>query len=193
MSDLPIVERFRAPLLAATPRRRPRLPAAAAGTAAAVLVAAAALVTGLVRSGAPALAVTTSGGVLELRIEDATAGADELTRDLRAAGVDASVRTIAVVPERAGTWILAAEFAGRPCSPPDASGRGPEEITRLGDVQLGDATIRVAVARVRESTGRFVFYAGRAARAGEPVVDTRAALDQDLRARPGCPSPPRDP
>jgi hypothetical protein len=100
MGDLPIVERFRAPLLAATPRRRRRLPAVAVAAAVAL---AATLVTGLVRTGGPALAVTTSGGVLELRIDDATAGADELTRDLRAAGVDASVRTIAVTPERAGT------------------------------------------------------------------------------------------
>jgi hypothetical protein len=89
--------------------------------------------------------------------------------------------------------ILAAEFAGRPCSPPGASGRRAEEVTRLGDVQLGAATIRVAVARVRESSGHFVFYAGRAAREGEPVADPRAALDQDVRARPGCPPPPRDP
>lgn len=190
MSDLPVVERFRAPLLAATPRRRRRLPAVAVATAAAL---AGTLVTGLVRTGGPALAVTTSGGVLELRIDDATAGADELTRDLRAAGVDATVRTIAVTPERAGTWILAAEFAGLPCSRANASGRGAEEVTRLGDVQLGDATIRVAVARVRESTGHFVFYAGRAAREGEPVADPRTALDRDARARPGCPPPPRDP
>jgi hypothetical protein len=189
MSRLPVVARFRAPLLAARPRRR-RLPVVAVTCLAAL---AAVLALGPSRSGGPALAVSTSGGVLELRIEDATAGAGELTRDLRAAGIDATVRTIGVAPADAGTWRIAAEFAGLPCAPPDAAGRGTEEVTRLGDVELGRATIRLAVERVRESTGRFVFYAGRAARDGEPVVDARAVLDEDARARPGCPPASPDP
>jgi hypothetical protein len=94
------VARLRGPLLGelrGRPRRS-RRPLRIALPALAALVVA--LVAVVPRS-SPALAVDRPGGVLELRIADATASPEQLTEELRAAGIRGDVRLIAV-PRRTG-------------------------------------------------------------------------------------------
>jgi hypothetical protein len=164
------VARLRGPLLGEL-RERPRrfrrplrivLPALAA--------LAIALVVALPRS-SPALAVDRHDGVLELRIADATAGPEQLTEELRAAGIRGEVRLIAVPPELVGTWAAINEMAS---ATPDG-----EQVTRLNRVEYGRDTLRLRAADVSDASGAFIFFAGRAARDGE-------AYDFDgHRFRPG--------
>jgi len=137
-------------------RRRRRTARVAAGVSAAAL--AAALPLGLATRGPErALAITRTPTTIELRIQDASAGADQLTRELRAAGVDGEVRVVPTGPELVGRWAAVAELAG---------GTAPETV-RLDRIRIGSDTIAVPVEPVRESTGRLVFLAGREPRAGE--------------------------
>jgi hypothetical protein len=158
----------------AVPRRRRRL-AIAAAAAAIVLVA---LVPALRDGGAaPALAVTRAGDTLELRIQDAGASGEELTRELRAAGIDGEVRVIPVPPEMVGTWAAIEEASKRPL---DLT-RKPaerEEVVRLDRIEYGRELLRIPVAQVRESEGHLILWAGRAARPGEEVAPSRAAFTE---------------
>lgn len=137
-------------------RRRRRL----AGALPAVAVVAAGLAAGLAPRGpAHALAVTRTPETIELRIADATAGPGQLTRELRAAGIDGEVRTVPVEPALVGKWAAAVEIANAP---------GPEETVRLDRIELSGGVVRIPVEQVRASTGRFLFLAGRAPSEGEP-------------------------
>ena len=50
---------------------------------------------------------------------------------------------------------------------------------RLDSIERSRDTLRIPIATVRESTGYFVFYAGREAKPGEPLL-----RDGDLRYAP---------
>jgi hypothetical protein len=123
---------------------------------------------GLSRGPDAALAVERQDGWLVLRIADASAGPDELTRELRAAGVPGEVRLLPVPAANAGTWAVIAEEADPPGTRPSLD-PGPEEVVRLDRVVYERETLRVPVAEVRTTTGYFVFYVGRKARAGEQL------------------------
>jgi hypothetical protein len=127
--------------------------------------------------GAPALAVTRSGDWLELRIQNAGASGAELTRELRDAGVDGEVRVIPVPSELVGTWAVIEEASKRSgCSGLQrAAGRGdraPEHI------ECGREVLRLPISQVRESSGHFVLWAGRAAEPGEDVAASPATFAQ---------------
>jgi hypothetical protein len=155
------------------PRHRRRLALAAAAA-----VALAALVPALRDGGAaPALAVTRAGDTLELRIQDAAASGEELTRDLREAGIDGEVRVIPVPPEMVGTWAAIEEASKRPFDP-NRPTTGREEVVRLDRIEYGRELLRIPVVQVRVSEGHFVLWAGRAARPGEDVAPSRAAFDK---------------
>jgi hypothetical protein len=164
------VARLRGPLLAELherPHRRRPLRLALGAAAAAGVAAALAFAPG----SSPALAVERHGDVIELRIADAAAGADELTQALHDAGIRGEVRVIAVPPDLVGTWAAISESA-----PVETDGEHP---VRLDRIEYGSATVRVSAAAVRDSDGTFTFFAGRAARDGE-------AYDFDgTRFRPG--------
>lgn len=149
-------------------RRRRRAVGGAAGTCAA---AAGTLLLVLPGAGpSPALAVQAGGGVIELRIADATAGAAELTSELRGAGIDGEVRLIAVDDPLVGRWATVAEVSTRvACIPRTGAPPEVEETVRLSQVAVTPDVVRVPAQRVRSATGRFVFYAGRAPRPGETV------------------------
>jgi hypothetical protein len=157
------VARLRGPLLGelrdAAPRRRARrslrLLALAVAAAAVALVA-------LPSRSSPALAVERHDDVIELRIADATASPETLTRELRDAGIPGEVRVVAVPPDLVGTWAAIAESA--PLDPPLD---GKNDV-RLGRVEYGRDTVRVSADAVRDADGTFTFFAGRAAREGEP-------------------------
>ena len=154
------------------PRPRGRRRVALAAVAAAVAVAVPlALVPG---DPAPALAVEHDGGWLVLRIADVAAGEDALTRELRDSGIRGEVRLLPVPPENVGTWAIISEHADPPGTPRPRRLPSPpppieKETVRLDRVQYERETLRIPVAEVRESTGYFVFYAGREARAGEEL------------------------
>ncbi len=161
----------RRPRRAAAPLRAVRLAAGAA-------LACALAVTAIVASGdrAPALAVERQDGWLVLRIADVAAGADALTGDLRAAGIAGEVRLLPVAPAEVGTWAVISERADTPGTAPRPLAPGPPETVRLDRVRYERETLRIPIAEVRESTGYFVFYAGREARAGEQPFSARAGL-----------------
>jgi hypothetical protein len=159
------------------PRRHRRRLALAAVAAA---IALAALVPALRDGGAtPALAVTRAGDTLELRIQDAGASGEELTRDLQAAGIDGEVRVIPVPPEMVGTWLVIEEASKRPAFDPKRPPQeqlGPEETVRLDRIEFGRHVLRLPISQVRESSGHFILWAGREARAGEDVAASRGAF-----------------
>jgi len=119
----------------------------------------------------PALAVTSGPQFIELRIADASASADEMTRDLRAAGINGEVRVIPVSTDLAGHWVMVsvgpragARETGSGLSSARASAR---DVTEVNGIELNDTTLRIPVARVKASSGPFVFYAGRTTEPGE--------------------------
>lgn len=163
MTDLPHADAralaLRGPLLAELRRpRRAVTPLRGALAAAAVLVAVAGAAA--LNDAQPALAVDREDGRLVLRIADVAAGEEAMTRELRDAGIRGEVRLLPVAPEDVGTWVVISEAAGSP---------GPRETVRLSRVEFERETLRIPIAEVRESTGSFVFYAGREARPGEEL------------------------
>jgi hypothetical protein len=117
-----------------------------------------------------ALAITRTSDWIELRIEDATAGTDRMTAELRDAGVDAEVQLVVAPPSRVGTWIA-------------VQGNGPW-VALTGDKAVDDRRIQeqVAATRAREIQiepkiarvpkgfrGHVILIAGRAPLTGEDV------------------------
>jgi hypothetical protein len=117
-----------------------------------------------------ALAVDRQDGWLVLRITDVSAGAERLTEELRDAGISGEVRLLPVAAADVGTWTVVSEFADPPGTPRPPIGAPQEETVRLASVERSRDTLRIPIATVRESTGYFVFYAGREARSGEPLM-----------------------
>jgi hypothetical protein len=99
---------LRAALVVAIARRRRRVrfrSALAGGTG--IGVAAIALAVGLLARGpSPALAIDSDAGPwVEVRIENGQAGADEMTSELQAAGINAEVKLIPAGPDFVGRWM----------------------------------------------------------------------------------------
>ncbi|HEV2812274.1 MAG TPA: hypothetical protein VGW10_03385 [Solirubrobacteraceae bacterium] len=175
-ADLPDADararRLRGLLLAElddAPSRR-RLPAraalVAASLAAVLAVAAGFLAT---NDADPALAVERDDGWLVLRIAAVDAGAEAMTRELRDAGIRGEVRLLPVAAEDVGTWAIISERAKPPGEPTGPGTPSERETVRLNSVRYERETLRIPVAELRESTGYFVFYAGREARPGEEL------------------------
>lgn len=174
------------------PEPRPRwprlIPVAAVAVAAAVAIVV--LLAGSGDSTSQALAITRQAGWIELRIADPSASPAQMTRELADAGINGRIVLAPVPPERVGVWILESQTAGRQkCIPRE--GQSDRDIERknssLHAVELipkgRPTTLRVPVARVRESSAngsRFLFVAGRPAKAGEQVIDSIEAEDRLL-------------
>jgi hypothetical protein len=127
---------------------------------------------------ARALAVGRQDGWLVLRIADVSAGEASLTRELQDAGIRGEVRLLPAPAEQVGTWTVISEHADPPGTPPSLK-PGRQDVVRLDRVHYERETLRIPIAEVRESTGYFIFYAGRAARPGEEPL-----RDGDLRYSP---------
>lgn len=150
------------------PRRRHRWASVAAAAAFALLIA---LTASLATRGADsALAVERRDGWFVLRIADVSAGAEKLTQELRDAGISGEVRLLPVAEADVGTWAIISERADPPGTPRAPIGNVIEETVRLNDIERSRDTLRIPIATVRESTGYFVFYAGREAKPGEPLM-----------------------
>ena len=161
-------------------RRRMRL-RFAIGAGAGAAVAAVVLGGGLFTQAPPhALAIDTDAGRwVEVRVLDGQAGAEEMTRELQDAGIDAEVRPIPAVPGLVGHWMGIGQIdppPPPPCNlPPDAPPGlrcipAPvfmaDEVNTHGDLL---AIRRDAVYKLADST--WVFYVGRAPQAGEQPLD----------------------
>lgn len=194
--ELDVVVAFRRQLAEAPEPRRTR-PALGAGAVALAVAIPTVAVLAAGDGTSSALAVSRGSGVLELRIADASADADELTRELNEAGVPGRVLVVPVAPEQVGRWVVTAEIAGRraTCIPSGRLGTGPEETVRLGAIRNGGATLSVPVERVRESSGSFVLVAGRAARDGEQplAVEQPDVVQRDILGPVLGPPPERLP
>jgi hypothetical protein len=130
------------------------------------------------RAPAPALAVEHADGWLVLRLADVSAGEAALTDELRDAGIAGEVRLLPVAADKVGTWAVISEHADPPGTLRSLE-LGPAEVVRLGRVRYDRDTLRIPIADVRESTGYFIFYAGRDTRPGEQPM-----RDGDLRYTP---------
>jgi hypothetical protein len=175
------VARLRGPVLAQlrAPERR-RSPRVALAGAIALAVVLAGVLVALPSRTAPALAVTQTDGTLELRIADATAGPDELTRELREAGVRGEVRLLPVPADQVGTWAVVEERAAPPGTKPNLDPNGHNEV-RLSSIDFGREALRLPLDKVRQSTGYFVFWAGRAAQPGEKAIDGPQAFVEHVQ------------
>jgi len=80
------------------------------------------------------------------------------------------VRLLPVTADEVGIWSIISEHAAKPGEPPPPQVAGPEEAIRLDRIHRSRETLRIPIATVRESTGYFIFYAGRAARPGEELL-----------------------
>ncbi len=181
--ELDVVAAFRRRLAELPEPRRHRIGVPAATTA--VALAAAAFVAVFAGSDAPpaALAITRDATSLALRIADASADPDQMTRELNDAGIRGRVIVVPVGAQDAGTWVVTAEVAqNKPTCAPRHGSPSAEENVRLLDIENAGALLRIPIARVRESSGSFLLVAGRDARAGERTVDlsSPAALQRDV-------------
>lgn len=104
--QLDITRRFRTSLMAARPQRARRYLRVAAITTAAAAVSAVVFLGGSTGGGTmEALAVSSQGNATVVRIEDATAGPQQLTNELRKAGINAVVLIAPTTADRVGTWV----------------------------------------------------------------------------------------
>ena len=175
---------LRRELLAAVARRRRRGRRALAAAGALTAVAAAVSILSLTaREPAAALAVERTDEWISLRIQDAGAGAERMTEELREAGIQGKVIVVPAEPPLAGRWIGAIEV-------PDAEPANPDGsyAVRLREVEIDDATVRVpSDFSARPQDGDLIFYAGRPARPEEVAL---RALPAQLDQLPGLPRPP---
>jgi hypothetical protein len=150
-------------------RRRDRSRVAMVGGAALLAAAVIATATELSDGPSPALALTieSRGTWVEVEIADADAGAAQMTRELRQAGIDASVRVIPTKPHHVGEWMGFQRVGDGP------KGRSADEQRRAdpwrhGGIGARGATLtfrRQALARLQAE--RIVFYIGREPGEGE--------------------------
>jgi hypothetical protein len=177
------------------PRTRRRPPAGVLAVLVAVVVGAVAL-SGVLDGTTPnALGVTRSDDEIVLRINDAQAGAERMTEELRAAGIRGRVMVAPVAAADQGSWVAVFEFPGdgsclrqpERVRPPVPDTEAPR--VRLSEIEFGRDTLRVPVSRVRESSGSFLFVAGVAAGPGERPIDTapESLRDELTRLGAGCP------
>jgi hypothetical protein len=178
MTQIPYLAHLRRDLVGGIEQRRRRrvrarrtalagAPALAAGLAALVVIAAPG-------GTSSALAIDRQGDWIELRLADAGASSDEMQRELRAAGIDASVQLVPVSEPAVGRWACVAEVADAAPAGADPDGAGPlgqRVQVRLSEVEYGPTTIRIRrdFAQTAQD-GRLLFVAGRAAASGEQAV-----------------------
>jgi hypothetical protein len=190
-----------APPRAPARRRRPRrrVTVALAGTLALLGIGAVVLDgsdSGLTPAPSDALAITRQADWIELRIANNSATAEQMTRDLNAAGIRGRVELVPVPADYVGVWILTSE-AARPTTCIPAPGQRSRERVRLQDIEripeASPRALRIPVIRVRESTGSFLFVAGRPAKPGEQPIDAGSIEAQDalLETLQPTPSVPR--
>ena len=173
MTDIPYIDRLRDDLVGGigdrcrqTARRR-----RAALVGAPIAVAAAAAAATIPGAASPALAIERDGEWIELRIADSAAGAPQMQREMRDAGIDAEVRVVAVTPSLVGQWACIAEVADGDPAGEDVDGAGPKGrsyVVRLQEVRYTPQ--KVSIRRdFAEGTqdGHLVFVAGRPAQEGE--------------------------
>lgn len=132
-----------------------------------------------------ALAISRQADRINLRIADASASAEDMTRELNDAGIRGRVVLVPVPPDYVGVWILTSETGTTQVCMPRPGQKYPErepnvrlhEIERVPDSKPKE--LRIPVARVRESTGEFLFVAGRAAKPGEQPIDAGSTEAED--------------
>jgi hypothetical protein len=198
-NELDVVAEFRRRLdgLPEPRRRAPRLiPVAAAAVAAAVAIVV--LLAGSGDGTSQALAITRQADWIELRIADVSAGPEQMNRELREAGINGRIALAPVPPEKVGVWILESQTAGRQKCIPREGQRAPDierKNSSLHAVEMipkgRPTTLRLPLERVRESSAngsKFLFVAGRPAKAGEPVTIDEDRLLEILEPSLGEPS-----
>jgi hypothetical protein len=153
---------------------RVALPAAAVGALALVGVL---LLSALSGSEENALAIERTDRYIRLEIEDPSASAERMNRELRENGIDIEVELVPVLPAVVGHWVGGrAVWPGVP-EGADQHELGDKRIRELNEAARGRQLVRdpddpTTMLVPREFRGHFLLYAGRAARPGEkPWID----------------------
>ncbi|MGH2953387.1 MAG: hypothetical protein ACRDK9_05105 [Solirubrobacterales bacterium] len=176
---------LRSALVSAIARRRQRVRqrlALVAGTSGAAVVVA--LAGGVFSQGpSAALAIDTNAGQwVEVRILDGDAGAQEMTRELQDAGIDAEVRLLPARSELVGRWMGIQQIEPPAPAPGDQNAPAPRLDIDEGFIR-GDllAIRRDAVHKLAD--GRWVLYVGRAPQENEQPQEVNSVYGP----RPGSP------
>ena len=175
---------IRAALLAGVLRHRARTRARAFGAGVAVAAVGAAGLVGGVLSQEPspalaaALVIEPNGRWIEVEIVEADAGEQQMSTELRHAGIDASVEIIPTIRGRTGEWmgLQRVEAPGDGGAPPHGAAPGPAQIWDPDDIGADGRVLmirRSALGRLEHA--RWVFYVGREPDRGE----TRQVLFDD--------------
>ncbi len=150
-------------------RRRGRTRAAVGGAVALLAVAAIGAATELSDGPSSALALTieSRGTWIQVEITDADASAGQMTRELRHAGIDATVRVIPANDRHVGEWLGFQRVGEK------AGGRSGGDPSRAQVWDAGSIGAREHVLQLRRGAlaglepARIVFYVGRAPHDGE--------------------------
>ena len=184
---IPYVRELRSELVHGIDRARSRRVRGRVALAAAAAAAAVALTLGLWLpdggGGSSALAVTKQDGWITLRIADATADPDQMTAELRAAGIDGEVTVRPVSPSLVGRWAAvetrpsAAAKPGEAVSvtelidePPRA--RDAADVERLLSIDFDPDALRVP----EDFDGGVLLTAGREPRGDELYAESGSAF-----------------
>jgi hypothetical protein len=161
-------------------RRRMRFRLAIAGGACAAL--AAVLLGGglLTQSPSKVLAINNDDGAwVKVRILDGQAGAEEMTRELQSAGIDAEVQLLPATPQLVGSWMGVREVHPAPPPPCNLPADAPPGLECVHAPYFGanDEFTRGDLLEIRRDAvyklagAQFLFYAGRAPGPGEQPLD----------------------
>jgi hypothetical protein len=131
-------------------------------------------------------------GWVDVRIADTQAGAAEMTREIRAAGINGQVRLLPAQPEEVGQFL---GFQRIPAAPPRYHGVG-SRLDAVPHNSAGRISPHATALALRTSAftavsdARWVFYVGRQPRPGErsQVVTRTGPHDAEAALKADCPS-----
>ncbi len=148
-------------------RRRARTRAALGGAVALLAAAAIGAATELSDGPSSALALTIEarGSWIQVEITDADASAAQMTRELRLAGIDATVRVIPTNDRHVGQWLGFQRVGEEPSRRSDPSRAEIWDAGRIG--ARGRTLLLRDGALARLEPARIIFYIGRAPHDGE--------------------------
>lgn len=188
---------IRGALLEALARRRRRRLRAVVVALSCVVVAAAALIGGGMFAPGPerVLAVDDSGGDwVRISILDGQAGAEEMTKELQDAGIDAQVQLVPSVPQFVGHWMGVGQVdmsADVPCDLSPVQETPRLVCTNPPLLADGDADFHGDVFQIRRDAieklkgTRTIFYVGREPEAGETPLEFPPSSDHPAVAPGG--------
>jgi hypothetical protein len=131
-----------------------------------------------------ALAIQEMGDVIVVRVADATANPEEMTQELRAAGIDAQISAEPVTPEHVGTWIEASCDPTAPACLRILEQADPESPAEVLEIPAGiEGGLRLIVGRAASEGELYADGGANAMAPGGPLaclhLDTMTAPEAE--------------